>query len=301
MRKPSFFKGLHLCGESVVRFLGLPAVILFLGFLAALPFRREPETKEVPEHASEGLALPRNVTPIVENTPGRTGNDRGGGNQTLESGFGVIDDASQDRFASPYDLSVERLPKSYEEVAVPLVLDPRSPNLLAAPTRVPTSHLPVQSYQLPVQSGPKVDRFGIPRTPAASVERGGEGAGVAHWSGSGANSSRSDWGWSEQQTIGKIVGTGGNSKVVSDDSDAGNRQQPAMIDGANPTFRMASEHASSSVGQGNTSGGVSSEASSKEHGAGSPNLLDHSQLSRPTVVRPSNQSRPRHIIREPGL
>lgn len=285
-----------------MRFLGLPVAILFLGFLAALPFRREPAVEEVPTHVSEGLALPRNVTPIVENTPGSGGNDKVGINQTVASEFGVMDDATQGRFSSPYDLSVERLPKSYEEVAVPLVLDPRSPNLLASPTRVPASQMPVQTSQMPVQSGPQVDRFGIPRTPSSSVGPRFDSSGMANWGGgAGADLPSSDLGWSEQQTIREIVGAAGNSNVVSAAADPGNRSQPAMIDGANPTFRMASEHASSSVGRGNTSGTGSSEAASKDPLASNPNLLDHSQLSPPTAVQPSHQSRPRHIIREPGL
>lgn len=129
----------------------LPIGILLLGVAAALPFRRD--RPALNDSLADVSGAPKSVAPLAEQKAEPLADPY------LQQSLG----AARERFArqanlateNPYEIPVPQLPASYDEVAIPLVLDHGANNLLRGDA----------SSNTPQDFAPKVavDRFGIPR------------------------------------------------------------------------------------------------------------------------------------------
>jgi hypothetical protein len=133
----------------------LPVVLVLLGILAALPFRRGSEPEPIGSQQSDDGDVPSTVIPL-----------RVAGDDLQPSGdaLTMLDQikSSYPQPSQPTPPSFEMLPSSYAQVAVPLAGRDDAGNLLHGP-RAGNAVPPASNVDGNRQSAWAFDRFGIPR------------------------------------------------------------------------------------------------------------------------------------------
>lgn len=129
-----------------MRSLILPIGIVGIGVLASLPFRKGAMEDFADRAIIDGV--PSVVDPLRENAPGAPKAERKPvwANEALNS---LSDAVRRVPHENPYDSAIEQLPRSYEDVAIPLLVSDGTKNLLDQAQRVIA----------------QPDRFGIIREP----------------------------------------------------------------------------------------------------------------------------------------